>query len=140
IYGSPQDNEWAIATDKQLWLLQSRPVTTVVRGIPKGPIFGPGPVAETFPEPLTELESDLWVPPLREAVAQAVILAGTATQAEVDASKVVICVDGHVAIDLRLAGEIKPKSGMAHKLNPIPAVRNLRSAWRGGRPRSALRH
>src|SRR5688572_12150788 len=58
IYGSPQDNEWAIATDKQLWLLQSRPVTTVVRGIPQGPIYGPGPVAETFPEPLTELESD----------------------------------------------------------------------------------
>jgi pyruvate,water dikinase len=138
IYGSPQDNEWAIATDKKLWLLQSRPVTTVVRGIPKGPIFGPGPVAETFPEPLTELESDLWVPPLREAVAQAVILAGTATQAEVDASQVVICVDGHVAIDLRLAGEIKPKQGLTHKLNPIPAMRNLKGAWRVGRLRSAL--
>jgi rifampicin phosphotransferase len=138
IYGSPQDNEWAIATDKQLWLLQSRPVTTVVRGIPQGPIYGPGPVAETFPEPLTELESDLWVPPLREAVGQAVLLAGTATEADVASSQVVVCVDGHVAIDLRLAGEIKPKQGMAHKLNPIPAARNLKSAWRVGRLRSAL--
>jgi pyruvate,water dikinase len=138
VYGSPQDVEWAIATDKELWLLQSRPVTTTIRGIPRGPIYGPGPVAETFPEPLTELESDLWVPPLREGVSQAVVLAGTATQADVDASEVVICVDGHVAIDLRLAGEIKPKQGMAHKLNPIPAARNLKGAWRVGRLRSAL--
>ena len=138
IYGTPQDNEWAIATDKKLWLLQSRPVTTIVRGVPKGPIYGPGPVAETFPEPLTELESDLWVPPLREAVGKAVVLAGTATQADVDGSEVVVCVDGHVAIDLRLAGEIKPKNGVTHKLNPIPAMRNLKGAWRVGRLRSAL--
>jgi pyruvate,water dikinase len=138
VYGSPQDVEWAIATDKELWLLQSRPVTTTIRGIPRGPIYGPGPVAETFPEPLTELESDLWVPPLREGVSQAVVLAGTATPADVDASEVVICVDGHVAIDLRLAGEIKPKHGMVHKLNPIPAARNLKGAWRVGRLRSAL--
>ena len=58
------------------WLLQSRPVTTEIRGVPPGPIYGPGPVAETFPEPLTELEHDLWVPPLREAVREAVLLAG----------------------------------------------------------------
>ena len=45
-----------------------------------GPIYGPGPVAETFPEPLTELEHDLWVPPLRDAVREAVLLAGAATQ------------------------------------------------------------
>ena len=41
-----------------------------------GPMYGPGPVAETFPEPLTELEHDLWVPPLRDAVREAVLLAG----------------------------------------------------------------
>ncbi|MGH9211227.1 MAG: PEP/pyruvate-binding domain-containing protein [Acidimicrobiales bacterium] len=138
VYGGPQDVEWAIATDKQLWLLQSRPVTTEVRGVPRGPIYGPGPVAETFPAPLTELEHDLWVPPLREAVAEAVILAGSATQADVDASDVVVCVDGHVAIDLKLAGEIKPKQGIAHKLNPIASMRTLRGAWRVGRLRSAL--
>jgi pyruvate,water dikinase len=138
VYGSPQDNEWAIATDGRLWLLQSRPVTTVVRGIPMGPIFGPGPVAETFPEPLTELEADLWVPPLREGVAQAVLLAGAATPADVAKSDVVICVDGHVAIDLLLAGEIKPRQGMGHKLNPIPAIRNLKGAWRVGKLKTAL--
>src|SRR5829696_326684 len=138
VFGGPQDVEWAIGTDKKLWLLQSRPVTTEVRGVPRGPIYGPGPVAETFPSPLTELENDLWVPPLREAVCEAVVLSGTATLAQVHASDVVVCVDGHVAIDLRLAGEIKPKQRMVHKLNPIPAARQLRGAWRVGRLRSAL--
>jgi phosphohistidine swiveling domain-containing protein len=148
VFRGPQDVEWAIgparaavgagSTDRQLWLLQSRPVTSEVRGTPRGPVYGPGPVAETFPSPLTELEHDLWVPPLREAVAEAVILAGAATQADVDGSEVVVCVDGHVAIDLRLAGEIKPRQTMLHKLNPIPASRRLRGAWRVGRLRSAL--
>jgi pyruvate,water dikinase len=138
VYGEPQDVEWAIGTDNQLWLLQSRPVTTEIRGVPRGPIYGPGPVAETFPSPLTELEHDLWVPPLREAVGEAVLLAGAATEADIAASDVVVCVDGHVAIDLRLAGEIKPKRNIVHKLNPIPAIRRLRGAWRVGRLRSAL--
>ena len=138
VFGGPQDVEWAIAEDGPLWLLQSRPVTTEIRGVPRGPIYGPGPVAETFPEPLTELEQDLWVPPLREAVREAVRLAGSANEAELDATDVVVCVDGHVAIDLRLAGEIKPKHTMLRRLNPIVAIHQLRGAWRVGRLRSAL--
>jgi pyruvate,water dikinase len=106
--------------------------------VPRGPIYGPGPVAETFPEPLTELEYDLWVPPLREAVGEAVLLAGVATRKEVDASDVVVSVAGHVAIDLRLAGEIVPKRSLARRLNPLPAVRHLRGAWRLGRLRAAI--
>jgi pyruvate,water dikinase len=64
VFGGPQDVEWAITNDGEVRLLQSRFVTTEIRGVPRGPIFGPGPIAETFPEPLTELERDLWVPPL----------------------------------------------------------------------------
>jgi rifampicin phosphotransferase len=138
VFGGPQDVEWAINPDDRLWLLQSRPVTSEVRGVPRGPIYGPGPVAETFPSPLTELEEDLWVPPLREAVREAVLLAGAATQADVDASEIVVSVAGHVAIDLVLAGEIKPKHKILNRLNPIPAIRRLRGAWRVGRLRSAL--
>ena len=138
VFGGPQDVEWAIAQDEQLWLLQSRPVTSEIRGVPRGPVYGPGPIAETFPSPLTELEEDLWVPPLREAVREAVLLAGAATPADVDASEVVVSVDGHVAIDLKLAGEIPPKRKLLHALNPVPAFRRMRAAWRVGRLRSAL--
>jgi pyruvate,water dikinase len=138
VFGGPQDVEWAIATDEQLWLLQSRPVTTEVRGVPRGPVYGPGPVAETFPEPLSELECDLWVPPLREAVRQAVLLAGAATERDLDASEVVVQVEGHVAIDLLLAGEIAPKHAGWQKLNPVFSYRRLRGAWQVGRLRSAL--
>jgi rifampicin phosphotransferase len=140
VFGGPQDVEWAIGTGKELWLLQSRPVTSEIRGAPRGPIYGPGPVAETFPAPLTELERDLWVPPLRQAVAEAVLLAGVATPADVKASQVVVCVDGHVAIDLRLAGEIRSKRTILHRLNPVPAARELRGSWRVGRLRAALPH
>jgi rifampicin phosphotransferase len=138
VFRGPQDVEWAINPDGKLWLLQSRPVTTEIRGVPRGPIYGPGPVAETFPSPLTELEVDLWVPPLREAVREAVLLAGAATQAEVEASEILVSVDGHVGIDLRLAGDIKPKHKLLRKMNPIVAVRQVRAAWRVGRLRSAL--
>ena len=113
-FGSPQDVEWAIAHDDQLWLLQSRAVTTEARGTPSGPIYGPGPVAETFPEPLAELEHDLWVPPLRDAVREAVLLAGLATPKEVAASQVVVSMAGHVAIDLRLAGR-SPSHGRSRR-------------------------
>jgi pyruvate,water dikinase len=138
VFGAPQDVEWAIAEDGHLWLLQSRHVTTEIRGVPAGPIYGPGPVAETFPEPLTELETDLWVPPLREAVAEAVRLAGTATPAELRASEIVVVVKGHVAIDLRLAGELVPRITLLQRINPVPGARRLRGAWRVGRLRAAL--
>ncbi len=138
VFGGPQDVEWAVAQDGHVWLLQSRPVTTEIRGVPVGPVYGPGPVAETFPEPLAELEHDLWVPPLRDAVREAVLLAGLATPKEVAASGVIVSMAGHVAIDLRLAGEIVPKRSLVQKLNPMPGARRLRGAWQVGRLRAAM--
>ena len=138
VFGGPQDVEWAAGVDGHLWLLQSRPVTTEIRGVPVGPVYGPGPVAETFPEPLAELEHDLWVPPLRDAVREAVLLAGLTTPKELAATEVIVSIGGHVAIDLRLAGEYVPKRALLQKLNPVPGARRLRGAWQVGRLRAAM--
>lgn len=137
VFGGPQDIEWAIDAEGGLWLLQSRPVTTSGRGTPRGPVYGPGPIAETFPEALAPLEVDLWIPPLRSAVRAALRLTGAATDAQLAASDVVVVVAGHAAIDLELAGEIgRPP----RRRNPLHAVRHLGATWRLGRLRAALPH
>ena len=67
VFGGPQDVEWAFDSENSLWLLQSRPVTaTGTATHAAGPVLGPGPVAETFPDPLSPLETDMWVSPLAE--------------------------------------------------------------------------
>jgi hypothetical protein len=138
VFGSPQDIEWAIGDDGRLWLLQSRPVTTEARGVPSGPIFGPGPVAETFPETVSRLEADLWVPPLRDAVIETLRLTGTVPPKELAASPVVVVIDGHVAIDLRLVGEIPVRLSLLQRVSPVAGVARIGRAWRVGRLRAAL--
>src|SRR5690606_7980555 len=136
LFGSPQDIEWAISTDHELYLLQSRPVTTAVAGVPDGPVLGMGPVAETFPERLTWLEIDVWVPPLREAVVTALSLAGVASRRELATSPVVTTVRGVVVVDLELFGEV-PRARKVGGRMAIKA-RRLRASWRVGRLSRAL--
>ena len=137
LFGSPQDLEWAKVGDRIL-LLQSRPVTTEVRGIPDGPVYGPGPVAETFPERLAPLEAEMWVPPLRDAVEEALRLAGAASENDLHGPDLVVSVDGHVAIDLERTGEIRRHDRQPPWFAVATRIRRLRSAWRVGRLRSAL--
>ena len=85
LFGGPQDVEWAVTDGGRLLLLQSRPVTAV-GAVGTGPVLGPGPVAETFPEPLRPLEQDLWLTPLREALRVVLTLTGRATRRALDRS------------------------------------------------------
>ena len=138
-FGGPQDIEWALDAERGLLLLQSRPVTAVgVAADATGPVLGPGPVAETFPDPLTPLEDDLWLEPLRVALGHAVLLTGAASARRVAASPIVTAVGGRAAADLGLLGIATGRRSFWAAVDPRPPARRLKAAWRTGRLRAAL--
>ena len=138
-FGRAQDVEWAFDADDVLWLLQSRPVTAVGSSEPgEGPLLGPGPVGETFPEPLRALEEDLWLDPLRSGISSAITVVGAWPRRAVATSPLVTTVNGRVACDLDLLGASPfPPSGWRW-LDPRVPARRLASAWRVGRLRAVL--
>ena len=138
VFGGPQDLEWAFDRGGRLWLLQSRPITAVAPSARRGPLLGPGPVAETFPEALSVLEEDLWLVPLRTALVEALRLAGTASRRKLTRSFVVTTVGGRVAADLGLLAPEAERRGVLGRLDPRPPARRLVAAWRVGRLRAAL--
>ncbi len=136
LFGGPQDIEWAIVGG-HLLLLQSRPITAVAP-VGVGPVLGPGPVAETFPDALQPLETDLWLSPLRDALRVALALTGAASHRTLTRSPVVVAVDGRPAVDLELfEGGQGRRRGWA-LLDPRAPGRHLRVAWQVGRLRSGL--
>ena len=138
VFGNPQDVEWAIEDDGTLLLLQSRPVTATAAGTLSGPVLGPGPLGETFPDPLSPLEADLWVRPLRDGVLAALAETRAVSPARVRRSPVVLTVSGRVAADLELLGYVPGTGGALAALDPRPRVRRLAAAWRTGLLRAAL--
>ncbi|HEX8804509.1 MAG TPA: PEP/pyruvate-binding domain-containing protein, partial [Acidimicrobiales bacterium] len=139
LLGGPQDIEWAMHDDGRLVLLQARPITTLGLEVrPRGPVLGPGPVAETFPAPLAPLEEDLWVPPLREGLRRAIGLTGVVGRRRLRASPVVVTVRGRVAADLDLLGVAPRRRSLVRALDPRGPARRLTAAWRVGRLRAGL--
>lgn len=135
-YGTVQDMEWALDRDGELWLLQSRPITTVGPAAPRrGTVWGPGPVAETFPSALRRLEVDLWVEPLSQGLDHALRLTGAIPPRRRRRNGAMVrTVGGWVVADLdRLgANPVRPRS-FVRKLDPRPPSWRLRAAWRVGR-------
>ena len=137
LFGGPQDIEWAIDEAGRPLLLQSRPITAVGVSV-DGPVFGPGPVAETFPDALQPLEQDLWIDPLRDALRVTLQLTGGASRRALERSPLVVVVDGRPAVDLDLLDGGRARRRGAALLDPRPPARRLRVAWQVGRLRSAL--
>jgi pyruvate,water dikinase len=140
VFGGPQDIVWALVDDEVV-LLQSRPITAAtVRVDAKAPVYGPGPVAETFPAPLAPLEQDLWLDPLRDAMREVLRLTAISSRRRLAASPLLIAVDGRVAVDLELLGDSAGgrKRSFWSRLDPRPGARRLGAAWRVGRLRAAL--
>ncbi len=147
VFGGPQDVEWAVgrtgsSDTSTLWLLQSRPVTAVASGSDHAGrhmvTMGPGPVAETFPRPLSRLEVELWIEPLREGMVRALRATGAVSERHVTASPVVATFGGRVAVDLGLLGATTAEGGWRRRVNPAAIGRRLAAAWRVGRLRVAV--
>ena len=136
-FDGPQDIEWAVDHDGTVWMLQSRPITTPT-GRPGGPVLGTGPLAETFPEALGTLESDLWLAPLSQGLEQALLVTGTASAGALRRRPVVRDIDGWAVADLGHLGLAPVRHKMLRKLDPRPPARRLRAAWRTGRLTRAL--
>ena len=125
-----------MTADGHLHLLQARPITTI--GPDRGTVFGPGPVAESFPAPLAPLEQDLWLSPMRDGLRAALRLTGSMPARALDRSPIVVAVDGMAAADLLALGVDPAGGGILRRLDPRPPARRLRAAWRVGRLRSAF--
>jgi rifampicin phosphotransferase len=134
LFGGPQDIEWAI-DGRDVWLLQSRPVTATGEQA-TGPVYGTGPIAETFPLPLSILERDLWLPPLEAGMREALSIVGAARRKRLR-GPLVVAPHGWPAVDLEAIGAL-PRRGVVAKLDPRPGFRKLRTSWRVGRTRAAL--
>jgi pyruvate,water dikinase len=95
-------------------------------------------LAETFPEPLARLESDLWLAPLGEGIEQALLLTGSAPARALRRSPVVRDIDGWAVANLGHMGLAPVRHKLLRKLDPRPPARRLGAAWRTGRLSRAL--
>ena len=139
VFGTPQDIEWAVDRTHHLWLLQSRPVTAVGEATgATGPVLGPGPIGETFPQPLASLEEALFLDPLREGIVGALRAVGAVSSARIEASPIALTIGGRVAADLELLGFAPRRHAVWRAIDPRRGARRLAAAWHTGRLRLAM--
>jgi rifampicin phosphotransferase len=139
VFGAPQDIEWAVDRTHHLWLLQSRPVTAVGEATrATGPVLGPGPIGETFPQPLAPLEEELFLDPLREGIVGALRAVGAVSSARIGASPIALTIGGRVAADLELLGFAPRRHAVWRAVDPRRGARRLAAAWHTGRLRLAM--
>ncbi|MBL1073696.1 hypothetical protein JK358_04760 [Nocardia sp. 2] len=137
VFGAPLDIEWAIDQLGNPVLLQARPITAL-HGPGEGPVLGPGPLAETFPDPLRPLEQDLWLTPLNDGLRVALELAGAAPARRLREGPVALSVSGIAVADLQALGVVRPAGGVLRWIDPRPGARRLGAAVRVGRLAAAL--
>jgi pyruvate,water dikinase len=119
LFHGPQDVEWAY-DGTRVWLLQSRPITAVAEWAPTGRVLGPGPVAETYPDPLRRLEVESWLQPVRDGIVEALRATRAVPARRLDSSPVALAVGGWAAVDLELLG-VHHRRGRT--LNPLVGTR-----------------
>ncbi|QLY28026.1 pyruvate, phosphate dikinase [Nocardia huaxiensis] len=137
VFGGPLDIEWAIDANGNPILLQARPITAI-HGPGEGVILGPGPLAETFPDPLRPLEQDLWLTPLDDGLRVALDLAGSASARRLRGAPVARAVSGIAVADLQALGVVPQRGGVLRWIDPRPGARKLGAAVRVGRLAAAL--
>ena len=138
VFGSPQDVEWAIDQDNRLLLLQSRPVTTELRGAPRARSTGRARSPRRSPSRSPSSSTTCGCRPCATRCARPCCSPAPPRSATSRPAEVVVSVHGHVGIDLRLAGDIVPRLTLWGRLDPRPPARRLVGAWRVGRLRAAL--
>lgn len=138
VFGGPQDIEWGRTADGKVVLLQSRPITRRAVAVPRNaPLLGAGPLAETFPNPLWPLEADLWLPPMRQGLENA--LRRTGARLPRGGEPLVRSVGGHAVADLEALGAAPSRNRVLAVLDPRPGVRRLRASAKVGRLRAVIR-
>ncbi|MGH9223233.1 MAG: PEP/pyruvate-binding domain-containing protein [Acidimicrobiales bacterium] len=141
-FGRPQDVEWAIDVDDKLVVFQTRAITALhpppARLRARGPVYGAGPVSETFPDALRPMEQELWLEPLRDGLREALLLSGARGRRSLRRSPGVVVVGGRVAVDLDLLGSSPLARSALAALDLRRPGRRLIAAWRVGRLKAAF--
>ena len=137
LFGGPQDIEWAIDDEGALWLLQSRPITTLAPPA-KGPVLGAGPIAETFPDPLAPSSRTSGWRPCARASRRRWCWRGSPPAAACAAGRPSAWWAAGPSPTSTCSASVPARPGGGRSSTPSPPPAASRPSWRVGRLRAAL--